>query len=271
MVSVVVLTDEVVMDRLEQVERILKKLAKSQAKADRQRAKDRAEAKAEAKAEAVEAKAEAKAEAKRLKEERDRQRAEELARDKKRQAEWEKRQAEWEKRQAEWEKRSADLDRKIANVSEQVGGQANIIGEIAEAMTVSDNIVDLVNKFDGISVEYFSFNVRRKYPTKDATGKAIRRQYEADGIADGEKVVVAIEAKASLRRAYVKDFLKNLETFKLAYPDHRHKDLYGAITFVRADDSALELAEKHGLFVIKTSPPDVELVNAKGFKPIKFV
>ena len=260
MVSVVVLTDEVVMDRLEQVERILKKLAKSQAKADRQRAKDRAEAKAEAKAEAVEAKAEAK----RLKEERDRQRAEELARD-------EKRQAEWEKRQAEWEKRSADLDRKIANVSEQVGGQANIIGEIAEAMTVSDNIVDLVNKFDGISVEYFSFNVRRKYPTKDATGKAIRRQYEADGIADGEKVVVAIEAKASLRRAYVKDFLKNLETFKLAYPDHRHKDLYGAITFVRADDSALELAEKHGLFVIKTSPPDVELVNAKGFKPIKFV
>ena len=241
------------MDRLEQVEKILKKLAKSQAKADRQRAKDKVEAdrqRAKDKVEADRQRAKDKAEA-------DRQRAEELARD--------------EKRQVEWEKRSVALDRKIANVSEQVGGQANIIGEITEAMTVSDNIVDLVNKFDGINVEYFSFNVRRKYPAKDSTGKPIRRQYEADGIADGEKVVVAIEAKASLRKDYVKDFLKKLKRFKLAYPDHRHKDLYGAVTFVRADDSALELAEKHGLFILKASPPDIELVNAKGFKPIKFV
>ena len=146
-----------------------------------------------------------------------------------------------------------------------------MIGEITEAMTVSDNIIDLVNKFDGIDVSYFSFNITRKYPSKNSKGQKIRKQHEVDGIADGEKVVVAIEAKATLTRDYVKDFIKKLSIFKLAHPDYRHKALYGAVTFVRANVAALTLAEKHGLFILKASPPDIELVNSKGFKPTKIV
>ena len=257
------------MDRLDRIEKILEKVAKSQAEADRQRAADRAEADRQRAAD--EAKAEA--EAKRRKEEWDRQRAEDQAKAeaeaKRRQEEWDRQRAEDQQRQIDWEKRDAELSKKIANVSEQVGGHANMIGEITEAMTVSDNIIHLVNKFKGIDVSYFSFNITRKYPAKNSKGQNILKQHEVDGIADGEKSVVVIEAKATLTRGYVKDFIKKLAIFKLAHPDYRHRDLYGAVTFVRAKSTALALAEKHGLFILKASPPDVELVNDEGFKPTK--
>ena len=189
-------------------------------------------------------------------------------------AEWERQRAEDqakdEKRQAEWERRDTELSNKIANVSQQVGGQANRIGEITEAMTISDNIIDLVNKFDGIDVQCFAFNITKKYPAKDAKGNAIRKQHEVDGLAEGEKSVVVIEAKTTLTKDYVEDFIDKLARFKLAYHYHADKDIYGAVTFIRADDKALSLAEEQGLFIIKASPPDVELANNEEFIPANF-
>ena len=152
---------------------------------------------------------------------------------------------------------------------DQVGGQGNNIGEITEAITVSDNIVDLLNKFEGIHVEHFYFNVRKLYPTKNDEGTTIRKRHEVDGLADGEKVVVVIEAKTALTEGRVQRFLEKLTRFKVAYPDLANKDIYGAMTFIRIDEGAYRLAEQHGLFLIKASPPDVELVNNKNFKPTK--
>ena len=167
-----------------------------------------------------------------------------------------------EKRQEAWEQR-------FASICDQVGGQGNNIGDITEAMTVSDNIMDLVNKFDGIDVGYFSFNTTRQYPATTDEGKATLKQHEIDGFAEGKKAVVVIEAKTVVTERRVKRFLDKLARFKLAYPDHANKDLYGALTFIRIEDDAYTLAEQHGLFVIKASPPDVELTNNKNFKPIK--
>ena len=82
---------------------------------------------------------------------------------------------------------------------------------------------------------------------------------------------MVIEAKTTLTTEHVEHFIKKLTNFKVAYPEHRHKDVYGAVTFVRADEQALALSEQHGLFIIKTSPPDVELANDEGFKPAKVV
>ena len=187
-----------------------------------------------------------------------------LAEEKARKAEEKARKAEWEKRQAEWDKR-------FANMCDQVGGQGSTIGDITEAMTISDNIIDLVNEFEGIKVENFAFNIRKKYKSIDSSGNSIRKPHEVDGLADGKEVAVVIEAKTTLTKDYVEDFIVKLSKFKVAYPEHSHKDLYGAVTFIRANDQALALAERHGLFIIKTSPPDVELVNNKGFRPTQIV
>ena len=186
-----------------------------------------------------------------------RQRAQDLAKAKKRRAKAKKRQAEWDKR--------------FANICDQVGGQGSTIGDITEAMTISDNIIGLVNKFEGIGVTNFAFNIRKQYKSSDSDGNSIRKQHEVDGLADGKKVAVVIEAKTTLTTVYVKHFVAKLAKFKVAYPEHSRKDIYGAVTFVRANDLALALAEQHGLFIIKTSPPDVELANDKGFVPTKVV
>ena len=207
------------------------------------------------------------------KEEFNRQLAEDRAKDEKRQDEWERQRAEDrakdEKRQAEWEERQAEWDKRFSNMCDQVGGQGNSIGDITEAITVSDNIIDLVNEFEGIDVGYFFFNTRHQYPAKNAKGKTIRKPYEVDGLAYGKTVAIVIEAKTKLTNEHVKNFIEKLANFRLAYPDHAEKDLYGAVTFIRADSEALSLAEQYGLFVLKASPPDVELASDKNFKPIK--
>ena len=225
-------------------------LARERAKDEKRRVEEEKRRAEEEKQRAEEAKQRAED-----REEAKRQRAEDLANDKKRQEEWEQRQAEWDKR--------------FANMCDQVGGQGSTIGEITEAMTVSDNIIGLVNEFEGIEVTNFAFNIRKKYKSSDSNGNSIRKQHEVDGLADGKKVAVVIEAKTTLTNDYVEYFVTKLANFKVAYPEHSHKDVYGAVTFIRADDRALALAERHGLFIIKTSPPDVKLVNNEGFKPTK--
>ena len=227
-------------NKLAEVNATLDRFAKLIEENARQLIKDREEAKR--------LRAEDRAEAKRL-------RAEDLAKDAKRQAEWDKRQAEW--------------DRRFDSMSDQVGGQGNNIGEITEAITVSDNIVDLLNKFEGVYVEDFYFNIRKQYPVKNAEGKTIRKHHEVDGLADGKEVTVVIEAKTALTEGRVQRFLEKIVRFKVAYPDRANKDLYGAMTFIRIDDGAYRLAERHGLFLIKASPPEVELINSENFKPTK--
>ena len=265
------------------IEENAQQLRKDKEEFDRQLAKDRQEAKRQrAEDQAKEAKRQAE-EAKRQVEEAKERRAEEAKRraeEAKRQAEWErqraedrakeeKRQAEWEKRQAEWEKRQAEWDERFGNMCDQVGGHGNSIGEITEAITISDNTIDLLNKFDGIEVGDLYFNVRKKFSVKAPDGKTIRKQHEVDGLADGNEVIVVIEAKTTLTEERVERFLDRLARFRIAYPNSADKDLYGAVTFIRVDNEAYQLAERHGLFLIKASPPNVELVNSKDFKPTK--
>ena len=281
------LIEENAQQLLKEKEEFDRQLAKDREEAKRQRAEDQAEekkrrAEEEAKRQAEEAKRQA---------EWERQRAEDRAKEEKRQAEWEERQAEWErqraedkakdeKRQAEWEqqraedkakdeKRQAEWEERFGNMCNQVGGHGNSIGEITEAITVSGNTIDLLNKFDGIDVGDLYFNVRKEFPVKTADGKSIRKQHEVDGLADGNEVIVVIEAKTSLTEERVERFLDRLARFRIAYPNSADKDLYGAMTFIRIDNEAHQLAERHGLFLIKASPPNVELANSKDFKPTK--
>ena len=245
-------------NKLAEVNATLDRFAKLIEENARQLAEDRKEAR-RLRAEDL---AKAAAEEEKRKAEEEKRKAEELAKDAKRQAEWDKRQAEWDKRQAEW-------DRRFASICDQVGGQGNTIGEITEAITVSENMLDLLNKFDGIYVEDFYFNARKQYPAQNSEGKTIRKHYEVDGLADGDEVAVVIEAKTVLTEENVRYFLEKLTKFKVAYRDRADKDLYGAMTFIRINSGAYRLAERHGLFLIKASPPDVELANNKGFKPTK--
>ena len=235
------------MDRLDRIEKILEKVAKSQAEADRQRAKDGAEAdRLRAKD-----KAEAKAEAKRRQEEWDRQFA---------------------KSKDESDRRLAENDQLISNLGKHVKGIGRSIGEITEAITVSSKIIESVNKFVGINVDAFLPNLEKTYkldPEGALEGKN-RRQFEIDGLAVGKSEAVVIEAKTKLKKEDVDSFIRGLDRFKEAFDEYADRDIYACVAFVRANEKTLIYAEKRGLFVVKATPPDVELINGEGFKPVKF-
>ena len=238
------------MDRLDRVEKILEKIAKSQDKADRQRAKDKAEARAEAKA-------------------RQKEWAQQRAKDK---AEADARQKEAEARKKEADRRLAENAQLIKDLGKNVRGMGISIGEITEAITVSKKIIEVVNKFTGIKVDGFLSNLEKTYlldPDGALEGKN-RRQFEIDGLAVGETEAVIIEAKTKLNKRDVDSFIKGLARFKEAFGEYADRDIYACVAFVRANDKTLAYAEKRGLFVIRATPPDVELLNGKKFKPVKF-
>ena len=252
------------MDRLDRIEKILEKVAESHNEADQQRAKD---------------KAEAKAEADRRQKEWDQQRAKDKAEAETRQKEAETRQKEAETRQKEADRRLAENDRligelraSIKDLGKNVKGMGVSIGEITEAITVSGKIIELVNRFDGIEVDSFAHNLEKTYkidPNRVLEGTN-RRQFEIDGLALGESEAVVIEAKTKLNRGDIDSFIKGLERFKEAFGEYAGRDIYACVAFIRANDKTLAYAEKRGLFVIRATPPDVKLLNSKGFKPIKF-
>ena len=243
------------MDRLDRIEIILRKVAKSQAKADQQRAKD---------------KAEAKADAKRRQEEWDQQRTKDKSEAK---AEADRRQVEADRRQVEADRRLAENDRLISELGRNIRGMGRSIGEITEAITVSGKIIEVVNKFEGIKVDSFLYNIEKTYlidPEKGLEDDNVRK-FEIDGLAVGKTEAVVIEAKTKLNKGDVDSFIRGLSRFREAFDEYRDRVIYACVAFVRANDKTLAYAEKRGLFVIRATPPDVRLINGEGFKPVKFV
>ena len=66
------------------------------------------------------------------------------------------------------------------------------------------------------------------------------------------------------------NIIKGLARFKEAFGEYADRDIYACVAFVRTNDKTLAYAEKRGLFIIRATPPDVELLNGKKFKPVKF-
>ena len=176
------------------------------------------------------------------------------------------------KDKAEADRRLAENDRLISDLGKNIRGIGRSIGEITEAITVSGKIIEVVNKFAGINVDAFLPNLEKtyKFDPKLALEGDNRRQFEIDGLAVGKSEAVVIEAKAKLNKGDVDGFIKGLDRFKKAFDEYDDRDVYACVAFVRANDKTLAYAEKRGLFVIKATPPDVTLINSKGFKPKKF-
>ena len=183
-----------------------------------------------------------------------------------------KSQVEADLRREENERLISELRGSIKDLGKNVRGIGFSIGEITEAITVSGKIIELVNSFAGIEVDSFAHNLEKTYKL-DPDGLlegSNRRQFEIDGLALGEGEAVVIEAKAKLNKGDVDSFIKGLARFKEAFGEYADRDIYACVAFIRATDKTLAYAEKRGLFVIRATPPDVKLLNSKGFKPAKF-
>ena len=149
-------------------------------------------------------------------------------------------------------------DAKIDKLGRNIGGFSKKWGDLGEAMTVGE-CHTLFNAIEGIEVRSVYPNVVSHYQGKE---------WEIDGIAAGKQVAIVIEAKATLKKHDVTDFVdKTLKIFTKLEPDHEGKRIYGAMGFLSASDAVRAFAQEQGLLLLRPTETTTELVPLpKGFK-----
>lgn len=183
-----------------------------------------------------------------------------------RNVEAERRSAEADRRNAEADRRSAEADRTMEELKKQVQATTEAVnnlttrwGRFVEEM-VEPAVVQLFQE-RGIDVTQTMSRLKSKRP-----GAAM----EIDILAVNGSELVAVECKSRLSKDDVDDFLDRLQRFKLAFPQFRDFQVYGAVAGIEIDQGIDSYAYRRGLFVIKQSGETVKIINDVQFQPVGF-
>ena len=132
-------------------------------------------------------------------------------------------------------------------------------GKLMESL-VDGDLVPILNQ-RGIPVDHTVINAKKRGRDDN---------YEYDIIAVNGEEIVVVEVKTTLRVQDVKDFLVNLGKVTTRMSHYKHKTIYGAMAWLRADSNAEVYAERQGLFVIRATGGSASIINQEDFKPQVF-
>ena len=182
------------------------------------------------------------------------------------QKEAERRSAEAEQRNAEADRRSAEADRTMEELKKQVQATTEAVNNLTTPLCLfTEEMLEpaVVQLFQerGIDVTQTMSRLKSKRP-----GAAM----EIDILAVNGSELVAVECKSRLSKDDVDDFLDRLQRFKLAFPQFRDFQVYGAVAGIEIDQGIDSYAYRRGLFVIKQSGETVKIINDVQFQPVGF-
>jgi hypothetical protein len=183
-----------------------------------------------------------------------------------RNAEAEQRNAEADRRSAEAERRRAEADRTMEELKKQVRATTEAVNNLTTPLClfieemVEPAVVQLFQE-RGIDVTQTMSRLKSKRP-----GAAM----EIDILVVNGSELVAVECKSRLSKDDVDDFLDRLQRFKLAFPQFRDFQVYGAVAGIEIDQGIDSYAYRRGLFVIKQSGETVKIINDVQFQPVGF-
>ena len=141
--------------------------------------------------------------------------------------------------------------RTVDRLAGNIGGLSKKWGDLGEAMTVGE-AMPIFNAIEGIAVNSLSPNVLIDCGDKEL---------EIDALAIGKDVVIVMEAKATLKRDDVINFVnKRLKVFTKLVPIYEGKRIYGAMGFLSAHSGVQEYAQAQGLLLIRPHGTNKELV-----------
>ena len=100
-----------------------------------------------------------------------------------------------------------------------------------------------------------------------AKGAEGGRHLEIDILALNHDVAIAVEVKSRLTQRNLRQFIKNLESFKAIFPEYADRTLYGAVAAIEVDKDIDLYTYKQGLFLIEQSGDSVKISNAENFTP----
>lgn len=171
--------------------------------------------------------------------------------------------------QKETAQQMKETDKQIKETSREIKKAQNLFttqwGRLMESLVEGD-LVKLLNK-RGIRIQRTSTNEKGMMSYIDEKGNKRREHCEIDIVAKNGREIVVVEVKTTLRMKDVNRFLDVLKRFTQLLPEYKGNQLYGAVAYLRSQDSAETYAEEKGLFVIKATGSSSSIINKKDFKP----
>jgi hypothetical protein len=183
-----------------------------------------------------------------------------------RNVEAERRNAEAEQRNAEADRRSAEADRTMEELKKLVRATTEAVNNLTTPLCLFiEEMVEpaVVQLFQGRGIDVTQTMSRLKSKRPGAA-------MEIDILAVNGSELVAVECKSRLSKDDVDDFLDRLQRFKLAFPQFRDFQVYGAVAGIEIDQGIDSYAYRRGLFVIKQSGETVKIINDVQFQPVGF-
>ncbi|MCY3751580.1 MAG: hypothetical protein OXG54_09315 [Gammaproteobacteria bacterium] len=153
-------------------------------------------------------------------------------------------------------KRAKEADIRLKKAEELFTSQW---GKLVESL-VEGKLVELLQARN-IDVYHTSARVR---------GQSGAAQWEYDVVAHNGEEVVVVEVKSTMKVADVRAFLAGIESFKQREWRYQRDRVYGAMAYLRADESAAVYAERQGLFVIRATGDSASIINKDTFRPRSF-
>ncbi|MDE0218944.1 MAG: hypothetical protein OXJ90_06720 [Spirochaetaceae bacterium] len=158
--------------------------------------------------------------------------------------------------QRETDRLTRENARRIRELDELFNGQW---GKLMEALVKGDLVALLKRR--GIEVDLVFTNVERNYGG---------RRWEIDILAVNGAELVAVEVKTTLKVRDVNHYLDTLRQFTELMPDYAGRAVYGAVAYLKADESSDTYAERKGLFVIRATGGSASITNGRDFRPRTF-
>ena len=203
--------------------------------------------------------AEFQKEAERRSAEADRRNAEAERRREEANAEADRRSAEADLRRKEAERTMEELKKQVRETTKAVNSLTTRWGRFVEEM-VEPAVVRLFQE-RGIDVTQTMSRLKSQRP-----GAAM----EIDIVAVNGSELVAVECKSRLSKDDVDYFVSRLQRFKVAFPQFREFQVYGAVAGIEINQGIDAYAYRQGLFVIKQSGETVKIANDTQFQPVGF-
>ncbi len=160
---------------------------------------------------------------------------------------------------AEADKRQAEADKETKQLKKQIGEIGNKFGLYTEGLS-SASIERMFYKKFGVEETYFRTKKRDK-----TTGANI--EMDAWGVANGDKnMVVIAEVKNGIDNDALEQMQRIIADFRLFYPEHAQKSVYGVLVGVNIPQHIRQKAEKLGFYLATVSDTMFTMCNDKGFK-----
>lgn len=178
------------------------------------------------------------------------------------------------KRNEEYERRRQEFNKEMERMHQEAEKQNR---ELREQMKVTDmKIQEMSRRFfsttghiiEGLmssaSMEMFQkagFDVYNKAKNLHHKNKSLNAEMEIDVLLSGDTTAVVIEVKASCDRKDVDHVLKQMERFRLLYPEYHDKEVVVAIAAINYELDADIYAHEKNLVVVRADSRNVFMID----------